>query len=125
MTKRFKKCFPIDFYGEDKTWRFAIRARNANEVFDALMWRSYLSVRRDEFNLLHLAVKLFSYECNQSESSIAQYSSVYGCSLRVKMMGPVVEVATLNKIQREKNIKDHTQFSMDYNLHNLNEEVIQ
>ena len=124
MIKRFKKCYPIDFYGEDKSWKFAIRAKNANEVFDALMWRSYLSLRRDEFNLLHLAVKLFSYECNPSEGSIAQYSSMYGCSLRVKMMGPVVEVAALNKIQHEKNLKNYTQCAMDYTICELNEEAI-
>lgn len=103
--KHSKKCFPLDFYGENKIWRFAVRANNRAEVFDALMWCSYLTLRRNEFNLLHLAIQLFPYECDATEESIYKFSGAYGCLMRVKMMGPVVEVAQLNAIYRNKTKK--------------------
>lgn len=100
--KKVKKLFPIDFYGEDGVWKFVIRANNTTEVFDALMWRSYLSLRREEYNLLHLAVEMFPYECDSSNGPIAEFSGAYGCLMRVKMLGPIVEVSTLNKAYLEK-----------------------
>ncbi|MDD1780123.1 hypothetical protein LRP49_02820 [Enterovibrio sp. ZSDZ35] len=101
IKKRIRKFFPLDFYGEDRGWRFVIRAHNTTEVLDALMWRSYLSVRRQDFNLLHLAVETFSYENDYSEGRIAEVSS-HGAMMRVKMLGPVVNVSALNKAYVDK-----------------------
>ncbi|AMG29349.1 hypothetical protein AL542_02640 [Grimontia hollisae] len=103
-TKRIRKFFPLDFYGEDRSWRFVIRAYNAAEVFDALMWRSYLSVRRQDFNLLHLAIETFQYVSDYSDGRAAEISGSRGTLMRVKMLGPVVEVSALNKAYREKQI---------------------
>lgn len=110
--KQLKKNFPLDFYGEDKAWRFAVRACNQSEVVDALMWCSYLSLRREEINLLHLAVRLFPYECDSSKESISKFSGAYGCLMRVKMMGPVVEVSKLNEIYRDKLQNKKSLFAM-------------
>lgn len=103
-TKRIRKFFPLDFYGEDRSWRFVIRAYNTAEVFDALMWRSYLSVRRQDFNLLHLAIETFQYVSDYSDGRAAEISGSRGTLMRVKMLGPVVEVSALNKAYREKQI---------------------
>ncbi|MEZ8142959.1 hypothetical protein A1OO_12340 [Enterovibrio norvegicus FF-33] len=100
--KRIRKFFPLDFYGADRGWRFVIRAYNTSEVFDALMWRSYLSVRRQDFNLLRLAVETFSYVSDYSEGHVAEISGSHGTLMRVKMLGPVVEVGALNKAYLEK-----------------------
>ncbi|MBV7300333.1 hypothetical protein [Enterovibrio paralichthyis] len=102
--KRLRKFFPLDFYGEDRGWRFVIRAYNATEVFDALMWRSYLSVRRQDFNLLHLAIETFQYESDYSEGRFAEVAGSHGTLMRVKMLGPVVEVEALNKAYLEKKL---------------------
>lgn len=100
--KRVRKFFPLDFYGEDRGWRFVIRAYNTAEVFDALMWRSYLSVRRQDFNLLHLAIETFSYESDYCEGRVAEVTGTRGTLMRVKMLGPVVEVGALNRAYLEK-----------------------
>ncbi|WP_028023943.1 hypothetical protein [Enterovibrio calviensis] len=100
--KRIRKFFPLDFYGADRGWRFVIRAYSTSEVFDALMWRSYLSVRRKDFNLLHLAIETFSYESDYSEGHVAEISGSHGALMRVKMLGPVVEVNALNNAYLEK-----------------------
>ncbi|PKF49097.1 hypothetical protein AT251_21400 [Enterovibrio nigricans] len=107
INKRIRKFFPLDFYGEDRGWRFVIRAHNTSEVLDALMWRSYLSVRRQDFNLLHLAVETFSYENDYSEGRIAEVSS-HGALMRVKMLGPVVNVRALNQAYLDKQTTSHS-----------------
>ncbi|WP_407333460.1 hypothetical protein [Enterovibrio sp. 27052020O] len=66
------------------------------------MWRSYLSVRRRDFNLLHLAIETFSYESDYSEGHVAEISGSHGTLMRVKMLGPVVEVGALNQAYLEK-----------------------
>ncbi|WP_232313431.1 hypothetical protein [Enterovibrio coralii] len=66
------------------------------------MWRSFLSVRRQDFNLLHLAVETFSYENDYSEGRIAEVSGSHGAMMRVKMLGPVVNVSALNQAYLEK-----------------------
>ncbi|WP_325894886.1 hypothetical protein [Grimontia sp. NTOU-MAR1] len=103
-TKRIRKFFPLDFYGEDRGWRFVIRAYDAAEVFDALMWRSYLSVRRQDFNLLHLAIETFQYVSDYSEGRIAEVAGSHGALMRVKMLGPVVEVSALNQAYLDKKL---------------------
>lgn len=108
IKKKVKKLFPLDFYGEDRSWRFVIRANNTTEVFDALMWRSYLSLRRQDFNLLHLAIGTFPYECDQSKGAIAKFLGAHGCMMRVKMLGPVVEVSALNRILLEKTERENS-----------------
>lgn len=102
INKRIRKLFPLDFYGEDRGWRFVIRAYNTAEVFDALMWRSFLSVRRQELNLLHLAIETFPYQSDYSEGRVAEISGSHGALMRVKMLGPVVEVSALNKAYHDK-----------------------
>ncbi|SKA61066.1 hypothetical protein [Enterovibrio nigricans] len=71
------------------------------------MWRSYLSVRRQDFNLLHLAVETFSYENDYSEGRIAEVSS-HGALMRVKMLGPVVNVRALNQAYLDKQTTSHS-----------------
>ncbi|WP_235869198.1 hypothetical protein [Veronia nyctiphanis] len=61
-----KTTFPLDFFGEDNAWRFAVRAEDKSEVLDALFWRSYLSMRRKEVNLFSSAIDTFSYESYES-----------------------------------------------------------
>ncbi|MGL5290778.1 MAG: hypothetical protein ACRC9T_02460 [Vibrionaceae bacterium] len=99
MKKNLDKHFPLDFYGEDRGWRFIIRANEPSEVLDALRWRAYISIYRHEFNLLHLAVDKFSYTGVQTAKS----SGIEGYTLRVKMLGPVVEVSTLNQLYHQRN----------------------
>ncbi|MFD2177985.1 hypothetical protein [Veronia pacifica] len=103
-----KTRFPLDFYGEDSTWRFAVRAQNANEVLDALFWRAYLSVRRKEVNLFSAAVNTFAYECHESSSRAAEISASHGVVMKIKMMGPIVNVSALNKLAEEVSISAET-----------------
>lgn len=95
IKKRARKHFPLDFYGDDKGWRFIIRAYIETEVLEALRWRDYISVHREDFNLFELAVETFPYT-KDDVTSIAQIQFREGA--RIKMMGPVVEVRMLNQL---------------------------
>ncbi len=81
----------MDFYGQDKEWRFIVRAHNAGEVLSALLWQSRLSVRRADFNLLHLADEMFTYESARSLDDM-------GCAqqrVQISVRGPIVSVKKL------------------------------
>lgn len=83
----------MDFYGQDKEWRFIVRAHSASEVFAALYWQSRLSVRRAEFNLLHLADEMFTYQSARSLEDM-------GCTqqrVQISVRGPIVSVKTLEE----------------------------
>lgn len=102
ISKKIRKLFPLDFYGENNSWQFIIRANTAKEVLDALMWRSFLSIRRKECNLLRIAVTTFPYESDFSKGVAADYQGNHGCMMKVKMLGPIVEVSALNRTYHEK-----------------------
>ena len=69
--RKIKNTFPLDFYGEDGSWRFIIRAENPGEVLDAMYWRAYISCHRKEFDLLHVATDKFNYKYNYSSVDAA------------------------------------------------------
>ncbi|WP_087024910.1 hypothetical protein [Thaumasiovibrio subtropicus] len=94
MRKKVKRLFPIDYYGQDGRWQFAVRAEKPDEVLDAKYWQSEISCNRDKYDLLRIAVARFTYQVGyQGEDSYED--------LRVKMMGPVVTVAKLNALYKK------------------------
>ncbi len=93
MRRKVKRLFPIDFYGQDGKWHFAVRAENPNEVLDAQFWQSEISCHREKYDLLRLAVTRFTYQyAYKTENSATE--------MLVKMVGPVVTVSELNKAYR-------------------------
>ncbi|WP_249199359.1 hypothetical protein [Photobacterium sp. GJ3] len=94
--RKIKQIFPLDFYGEDGSWRFIIRAYTPDEVLDAMYWRAYVSCHRKEFDLLHMAVDKFNYKYNYSASDTSElHLGAVGSPMRVNMMGPIVPVSHL------------------------------
>ncbi|WP_459778659.1 hypothetical protein [Photobacterium sp. R1] len=101
--RKIKQIFPLDFYGEDGSWRFILRAFNPGEVLDAMYWRAYISCHRKEFDLLHLATDKFNYKYNYSASDDAElHLGAVGSPMRVNMMGPIVPVSHLLAYLAEK-----------------------
>jgi len=94
--RKIKNTFPLDFYGEDGSWRFIIRAEHPGEVLDAMYWRAYVSCHRKEFDLLHVATDKFNYKYNYSSGDVSDlhYGSG-GSPLRVNMMGPIVPISAI------------------------------
>ncbi|PSW20469.1 hypothetical protein C9I98_06360 [Photobacterium sanctipauli] len=101
--RKIKNTFPLDFYGEDGSWRFIIRADQPSEILDAMYWRAYISCHRKDFDLLHMATGKFNYKYNysSSDSSELHYSSGND-NLRVNMMGPIVPISVLLDKLKEK-----------------------
>ncbi|CEO41323.1 hypothetical protein [Photobacterium kishitanii] len=100
MLKRRKKKnhFPVDFYGEEGSWRFVIRAMRQNEIIDAMYWCAYISCHRKDFDLLHIASDRF--DCRYNYSTSDQLDLQFGLSstpLKVTMMGPIVLVSTIKE----------------------------
>ncbi|WP_337247141.1 hypothetical protein [Photobacterium halotolerans] len=94
--RKTKQIFPLDFYGEDGSWRFILRAYSSDEVLDAMYWRAYISCHRKEFDLLHLAIDKFNYKYNYSASDVSElHLGAVGSAMRVNMMGPIVPVKHL------------------------------
>ncbi|KLU99931.1 hypothetical protein ACFFLZ_00835 [Photobacterium aphoticum] len=101
--RKRQRTFPLDFYGEEGSWRFIIRAEKPSEVLDAMYWRAYISCHRKDFDLLHMATDKFNYKYNYSsaEASDLHYATA-GAPLRVNMMGPIVPIsAILAKIHEQ------------------------
>ena len=98
MNKRQrKKVFPLDFFGEDGSWRFIIRAEQPNEIIDAMYWRAYISCHRKDFDLLHMSCDKFNYKYNYSSSDSSELHYGLGSApLRVNMMGPIVLMSTIS-----------------------------
>ncbi len=94
--KKIQKHFPLDFYGEEGSWRFIIRAEKPNEIVDAMYWRSYVSCHRKDFDLLRMAVDKFNYKYNYSASDSSElHYGLGGAPMRVNMMGPIVLISDL------------------------------
>lgn len=94
--RKVRKIFPLDFYGEDGSWRFIIRAEQPEEIIDAMYWRAYISCHRKDFDLLHMACDKFNYKYNYSSSDSSEiHYGLGGTPLRVNMMGPIVLMATI------------------------------
>lgn len=87
------KVFPIDFYGEESSWRFAIRAECREELIDAMYWCAHIACHRKDFDLLHISSAKFN--CRYNASAIEASDLQLDC--RVKMMGPIVRVVTLRE----------------------------
>ena len=93
---KVRKVFPLDFYGEDGSWRFIIRAELPEEIIDAMYWRAYISCHRKDFDLLHMACDKFNYKYNYSSSDSSEiHYGLGGTPLRVNMMGPIVLMSTI------------------------------
>lgn len=104
--RKTKNVFPLDFYGEEGSWRFIIRAEHPREVLDAMYWRAYISCHRKDFDLLHMATAKFNYKYNYSASDGSELHYASGSdALRVNMMGPIVPISSILK----KFSKDKTQ----------------
>jgi hypothetical protein len=94
--RKIKNTFPLDFYGEDGSWRFIIRAENPGEVLDAMYWRAYISCHRKEFDLLHVATDKFNYKYNYSSVDAADlHYGTGGSPMRINMMGPIVPISAI------------------------------
>ncbi len=102
--RKIKKTFPLDFYGEEGSWRFIIRAEHPDEVLDAMYWRAYISCHRKDFDLLHMATDKFNYKYNYSSSEASEiHYGISGSPLTINMMGPIVPIsAILEKISANK-----------------------
>lgn len=98
--RKIKDTFPLDFYGEDGSWRFIIRAEHPGEVLDAMYWRAFISCHRKEFDLLHIATGKFNYKYNYSSAETSElHFSTGGSPMRINMMGPIVPIsAILSKV---------------------------
>lgn len=96
--RKIKKIFPLDFYGEDGSWRFIIRAEVPSEIIDAMYWCAYISCHRKDFDLLHMACDKFNYKYNYSSSDASElHYGLGGSPLRVNMMGPIVLMSTIKE----------------------------
>ncbi|WP_254463276.1 hypothetical protein [Photobacterium ganghwense] len=101
--KRTNKFFPLDFYGEEGSWRFIIRAEHPGEILDAMYWRAYVSCHRKDFDLLHIATDKFNYKYNYSSSDSSEMHYASGAEqLRVNMMGPIVPISVFLKTLAEQ-----------------------
>lgn len=111
--RKIRKIFPLDFYGEDGSWRFIIRAEHPEEIIDAMYWRAYISCHRKDFDLLHMASDKFNYKYNYSSSDSSElHYGLGGTPLRVNMMGPIVLMSTI----REKLLQPETD-EIDMKIH--------
>ncbi|MGF1683881.1 hypothetical protein [Photobacterium minamisatsumaniensis] len=104
--RKIKNTFPLDFYGEDGSWRFIIRAEQPSEILDAMYWRAHISCHRKEFDLLHMATDKFNYKYNYSSSDSSELHYAAGSDpLRVNMMGPIVPISVLlAKMQEQRKV---------------------
>ncbi len=102
MNGKKKSIFPYDFYSEHKGWRFAVRAMNKNELIDAMFWLSFLTLYRERINLLFLCSDKFHYDMQYTESGSAEICMRQGARMHVKMVGPIVDVQTLNDAVKNK-----------------------
>ena len=101
--RKIKNLFPLDFYGEEGTWRFIIRAEHPGEVLDAMYWRAYISCHRKEFDLLHMATDKFNYKYNYSSSETSEiHYGTCGSPMRINMMGPIVPISAILEKVAEK-----------------------
>lgn len=96
MRKNKQNNFPYDFYSEHKGWRFAVRAMCKSEIIDAMCWLSFLTLYREQINLLVLSSDRFHYDMTYTESQSAEICMGAGARMHVKMVGPIVEVSVLN-----------------------------
>ena len=111
--RKIRKIFPLDFYGEDGSWRFIIRAEQPEEIIDAMYWRAYISCHRKDFDLLHMASDKFNYKYNYSSSDSSElHYGLGGAPLRVNRRGPIVLMSTI----REKLLQPETN-EIDINIH--------
>ncbi|MEC6815286.1 hypothetical protein [Photobacterium toruni] len=100
MFKRRKKKnqFPVDFYGEEGSWRFVIRAMRQDEIIDAMYWCAHISCHRKDFDLLHIASDKFDCRYNYSTADLSDLQFGFsGTPLKVTMMGPIVLMSTINE----------------------------
>ncbi|EAS45717.1 hypothetical protein [Photobacterium profundum] len=96
--RKIKKIFPLDFFGEDGSWRFIVRAESPDEIIDAMYWRAYISCHRKDFDLLHLATDKFNYKYHYSSSDSSElHYGLGGEPMRVNMMGPIVPISVIIK----------------------------
>lgn len=96
--RKKKKQFPLDFYGEEGSWRFVIRATCQDEVIDAMYWCAHISCHRKDFDLLHIASGKFDCRYNYSTSDPSDLQlGLSGTPLKVTMMGPIVLISTIKE----------------------------
>ncbi|SIO34349.1 hypothetical protein [Salinivibrio sp. ES.052] len=94
--KKFKRYFPMDFYGDGEGWRFAVRAESPMQVLAAKIWVSCLCVRRREFRIVDLAIESFHY-MDGNDNQISLIDVDLGTRARIRRQGQVVTVDALNQ----------------------------
>ncbi|WP_235859621.1 MULTISPECIES: hypothetical protein [Photobacterium] len=119
MLRRRKKNnqFPVDFYGEEGSWRFVIRAMRQDEIIDAMYWCAHISCHRKDYDLLHMASDKFDcrYNYSTSDPSDLQFG-LSGTPLKVTMMGPIVLLSTIKERFGDVEIKPQPQQSTSTKL---------
>ncbi|WP_231730613.1 hypothetical protein [Photobacterium aquimaris] len=119
MLRRRKKKnqFPVDFYGEEGSWRFVIRAMRQDEIIDAMYWCAHISCHRKDYDLLHMASDKFDcrYNYSTSDPSDLQFG-LSGTPLKVTMMGPIVLISTIKERFVDAEIKPQPQQSTSNKL---------
>ena len=96
--KKKRNQFPVDFYGEEGSWRFVIRAMCQAEIIDAMYWRAHISCHRKDFDLLHIASDKFDCRYNYSTADLSDLQfGLSGTPLKVTMMGPIVLMSTIKE----------------------------
>lgn len=96
IKRKNNTLFPYDFYSGHKGWRFAVRAMDKTEVIDAMFWLSFLTLHREKINLLLLSSDKFHYHIDHTNCSSTDICLHKGARMDVKMVGPIIEVKTLN-----------------------------
>ncbi|OOE59396.1 hypothetical protein BZG13_03285 [Salinivibrio sp. ML323] len=93
--KKFKRHFPMDFYGESEGWQFAVRALSPAQVLSAKRWVARLNCRRRDFRLVDLAIDCFHFVSGGDEQM--RFTGVdLGTKVSIRRQGQIVTVDALN-----------------------------
>ena len=116
--RKKKNQFPVDFYGEEGSWRFVIRAMCQNEIIDAMYWCAHISCHRKDFDLLHIASDKFDCRYNYSTAGLSDLQSgLSGTPLKVTMMGPIVLMSTIKQYFVDTEMDHESEQSASNQLH--------
>ncbi|PSU26890.1 hypothetical protein C9J21_00485 [Photobacterium phosphoreum] len=116
--RKKKNQFPVDFYGEEGSWRFVIRAMCQNEIIDAMYWCAHISCHRKDFDLLHIASDKFDCRYNYSTADLSDLQfGLSGTPLKVTMMGPIVLMSTIKQHFVDTEMDHESEQSASNQLH--------
>lgn len=118
--RKKKNQFPVDFYGEEGSWRFVIRAMCQDEIIDAMYWCAHISCHRKEFDLLHIASDKFDCRYNYSTADLSDLQfGLSGTPLNVTMMGPIVLMSTIKEHFVDNEVNHESELSVSEKLVNV------